>query len=456
MATATSSLELVKPELQDTFNLKYHLNDNWDKIDTAYNENAGKIDDINSRYIETAKKNIFNATSIEEGKFINYTNGAIQANPDYFYTVNGSRVEPNTTYVGTWWNTNGTLNSKMTQFVLFYDETDAFISGLQIGTALNGVFTTPEDCYFIRYSGRLTVWNTLLLQIEKGDTPSTSYEEYIKVITHKKEYLPIDYIKAECNKRAYIYVDKKGNGDYTTVTEAVSNAEDGATVVVAPGVYENEIVEAWGKEIHIVGVSREACIISNSTADYSTPPVEIGRGSLENLTIIAEYGTGTSTGWLPYAVHTEDNNLYNGVLTIRNCTLISELNASFGLGMRGGCVINIENSQLIGRKGTGNRALYFHDAASATYAGEQNINIINSLLTSDTNTATTVKIEDQCVEGSSINITMINTLIHNEKGTTYRVGTLNTGGGTYDGWRNLKNTTLSEKSFGNNIDIFNS
>lgn len=43
MATQTTNLGLVKPELQDNFNLKEHINDNLDKIDTAINENDNKL-----------------------------------------------------------------------------------------------------------------------------------------------------------------------------------------------------------------------------------------------------------------------------------------------------------------------------------------------------------------------------------------------------------------------------
>lgn len=417
------------------------------------------ISNLQNRYTETSGKNIFHADSIVEGKFLNYTNGAVNTNADYFYTQNAINVEPNTTYTGSWYNSDGTFNSVMTAFMLFYNASNEFVSGTQLGASALGTFKTPENCYYIRYSGVLKTWNSLLLQIEKGDTHSENYEAYYKSTLLKDDYIPIDYIKSECNKKSYIYVDKNGNGDYITVTEAVANAEDGATIVVAPGNYENETIEAWGREIHIVGVSPDTCIISNEEESYLRPPVEIGCGSLRNLTIIAKYKTGTSideNGWLPYAVHTEDDNLYNGELTIDNCILASELNAALGLGMRGGCTVTIKNTQLIGRVGTGNRALYFHDAASAAYAGEQNINIINCQLESDSNTTPTLRIVDQCVDGSNVNLAMVNNLVYNAKGNAYRVGTSNADGGTYDGWRNLKNTTLSAKSFGNNIDVFNS
>lgn len=38
MATQTENIGLVKPELQDNFNLKLHLNDNFDKIDTEFDK----------------------------------------------------------------------------------------------------------------------------------------------------------------------------------------------------------------------------------------------------------------------------------------------------------------------------------------------------------------------------------------------------------------------------------
>lgn len=270
--------------------------------------------------------------------------------------------------------------------------------------------------------------------------------------------ISLDYVKEQCKNELNCYVSKNGDGDYTTITDAVANAENGATIFVGVGDYTDEKVEAWGKEVNIIGVSRETCTISNDTATYSTPPIEIGRGRLENLTIVAEYGDGISedeNGWLPYAVHTEDNNLYNGALTIKNCTLISELNASFGLGMRGGCEVNIENSHLIGRKGKGNGAIFFHDSANQKYAGKQNINIVNCKLMSDSTEQTTFRVVDQCVDGSNINLTMINNYIYNACGINYYVGATNADNCKYSGWKDLKNTSLSEKSIGNNLATFN-
>lgn len=281
----------------------------------------------------------------------------------------------------------------------------------------------------------------------------------------RTEDISLDYIKEQCEEKSNYYVSKNGDGDYITITEAVANAENGATIYVGAGDYTDEKIEAWGKEVNIIGASRNNCIISNDTATYSTPPIEIGRGRLENLTVIAKYGNGISkdeNGWLPYAVHTEDANLSEdasrsgGVLTIRNCTLISELNASFGLGMYKGCKVNVENSQLIGRKGRGNGAIFFHDAENEYYAGEQNLNIINCRLNSDSTKQPTFRALDYCVEGSNINLTMINNFIYNPYGINYYVGASNHDERIHSGWRGLKNTVLTDKSRGNNLATFNS
>lgn len=387
-------------------------------------------------------KNVFHTDSIVEGKFINYTNGQVNNNDEYFYT-DYFEVESETEYIGSWYNQNGTYNSVMTQFLTFYDSDKTFISGLTSSRFPGGVFTTPATCKYVIYSGKLSTWNRLQLMIEKGNVASSAYEAYRK---------------ATIVRHGYILVDKDGLGNYKTVTEAVKNAQNESVIVVNPGVYENEVVEAWGKEIHIVGVSRELCIIKNALSTYSTPPIEMGAGTLENLTIIAEYGTGISSdrnGWFPYAVHAEDNNLANKTLTIRNCTLISELNAAFGLGMRGGCTVNVCDSSLVGRTGTENRALYFHDADNSTYAGIQTINVCNCEMLSDSSTQTTLRIVDQNTTGSTVNVRFVNNLLWNKAGTGYRLGTSVSDGASGSGWRNMVNVVLDGASYGNSLTALN-
>jgi hypothetical protein len=78
------------------------------------------------------------------------------------------------------------------------------------------------------------------------------------------------------------------------------------------------------------------------------------------------------------------------------------------------------------------------------------------MMESNSSIEPTFKVIDQCVSGSKINLTMINTLIYNAKGSNYRIGATNADGEMYSGWNRLMNTVLTERSFGNNIDTTNS
>lgn len=417
------------------------LNNDLVQTESRLSESITEIDGL----LFVSGKNLLNPNipSDHVGKFINPSNGAVNANADYSYT-DFCEIPTGTIILYCKSNTGNIVTQA---FIAFYDKGKRFISGASSAVGVQS-FTVPSDAKYFVWSGKTSRMNGTEYKTMVSTDANDVYEDY----TGKGfNYKTID-------ARNDIIVVAKERGQYTSVTEAVQNAKDGDTILVYPAVYDNETVEAWGKEVHIIGLSRERCIIKNHEATYSTPPIEIGKGTLENLTIIAEYGSGASkdsNGWFPYAVHSEDNNLENGILTIRNCTLISELNAGFGLGMRGGCTVNIDNCELIGRNGSGNRSLFFHDSASATYKGEQNINIVNSQLISSSASQHTLRIVDQNVDGSRVNVRFVNTLVHNSSSASTRLGTSVQGGATGSGWRNLVNVYLDGASYGNNIAAMN-
>lgn len=71
MATQTTNISLLKPELQDNFNLKLHLNDNWDKIDNSINSKADKSDTYTKDEICTLNKSSKNILTIADGTYTN-------------------------------------------------------------------------------------------------------------------------------------------------------------------------------------------------------------------------------------------------------------------------------------------------------------------------------------------------------------------------------------------------
>lgn len=174
---------------------------------------------------------------------------------------------------------------------------------------------------------------------------SISTDSYVKVYD-------IDDLRQEVLKlkSRIVVVDAKGNGNYTTIADAVNGTNDGDTILVYPGIYE-ESVHAFDKERHIIGVCRETCILTNGTGAYATPPLEMSIGSIENMTIIADNydATGDPTTehiQTDYAIHVEYAHSTPYQLIIRNCTLVSKWNAAIGAGIRYNQTLIVENCEL--------------------------------------------------------------------------------------------------------------
>ena len=194
----------------------------------------------------------------------------------------------------------------------------------------------------------------ILINITKGATSSVEpfgyrmsksvdYYEQNKKIESMIKHSMYDYI-----------VDKAGTGDFTTLTECVKQAKDMSVIYVKNGLYENEIVKAWTKTVFVIGESRDGVIITNSTGEYATPPVEMGTGLLRNLTIYAKDPGGVTPANKCYALHSE-SSVYNYFkFEIDNCNIISDWRQAWGMGMRGDMVYHAHNVNFDG-------GVYFHD-----------------------------------------------------------------------------------------------
>lgn len=166
------------------------------------------------------------------------------------------------------------------------------------------------------------------------------------------EAYDIDYLRSTLTKLAarVVTVDANGNGNYTTIADAITGTSDGDTIMVYPGTYE-ESVHAFDKERHIIGVCRDTCILTNGTGAYATPPLEMSIGSIENMTIIADNydATGDPTTehiQTDYAIHVEYPHSTAYQMAIRNCTIISKWNAAIGAGVRYNQTLIVENCDI--------------------------------------------------------------------------------------------------------------
>ncbi len=200
--------------------------------------------------------------------------------------------------------------------------------------------TTPVSGAYYRFDGELII-------------PSAATHVLINCATAYNDESNITFKTPVINMFSKIItVDINGKGSYMSIAQAVTAAEDGDTILVYPGVYE-EVVKTYGKDIHIVGVCRETCILTNGYGDYARCPLVMYRGSVENMTVIADTYNSEITDptteqvRTAYAVHIEGAYSSSFIMLLRNCKLLSKWNAAIGLGIHINQTIVIDNCELI-------------------------------------------------------------------------------------------------------------
>lgn len=393
-----------------------------DNVNTLNNDIENILHKSEPKYAFTDNVLFENPLTLTEGKYLDPTDGGERNNESYGYSDYLS-VSPGDCFYCT--DTAGLYCA--------YDTEQTFVSGGSLTN--NAVFVVPDGIYYLRISIPIAI------------------KDIIKFTVLKVIYIT-SYAKR--STKTY-YVDKNGNGDYIHIQEAVDQIENGDTgiIYVASGTYK-ESVKCWGKTIHLIGTSKTDCILTNDTQDYHNPPIEMGAGSISNMTIKATIND-TSIQATAYAIHIEDDNLANKSLFIKDCDIISYSNYAIGMGMRGGCVVTFQNCRLIGQNVFG--GLYFHDALNPTYAGEQNI-IVEECVIGSFNSGFLMRIESESVTGTTVNMEFRNNMIRNPNAPTYE-GMYFYDTGTEQSETHptnfslLSNFNLSPLSQGNNISWFN-
>ena len=155
------------------------------------------------------------------------------------------------------------------------------------------------------------------------------------------------------NNYSYITVDKNGNGDYTTIQEAINNYS-GIPIFVRNGIYEEGRLECADKDITIIGEDKYRTIIKNKNGLYEEDCLYCSNGIFSNLQFISEYVKGESTEIGQqngaYAVHIDSNNQAEGTCVFNDCIIISDFNAAVGNGLRKNNTVEFNNCDLISRQ----------------------------------------------------------------------------------------------------------
>lgn len=223
-------------------------------------------------------------------------------------------------------------------------------------------------------------------------------------------------------------VNQNGRGDYVKINDCVQNCPQGSTILVYPGVYE-ETIEAFYKEIHLIGLDKNNTIIVSKDGRYEYPALNCSCGSFSNITFLAKYEKGTSNeiplGTAPgaYAVHCENGNgsdfASGKKLSFYNCLMISDFFSAFGCGCISDWSLELNNCQLIINQPENRSqyinagslgALFIHDPASGN-TGVSNVKIKNCTF-ENKQLKNTMCIYDTNRNGNSVNFELINNVLY--------------------------------------------
>lgn len=302
--------------------------------------------------------------------------------------------------------------------IVYYDRSQRYIGGEIVSAPVGKLLELSKDCVYLTVSmAEDEIENSLLAQEDVGT---------VKIVA------------------------EEGTG-YSSIKKAVAAIKESGVVVVLPGTYVGN-VQAWGKNVTMIGTDRNSCFLENNSGSYSLPPLEMGAGSICNMTIRTSGGITPVDKAGAYGVHVEDNGLYNNNLVIENCTIESEHNSGLGMGMRGGCNVQLKNVTLKGR----DYGLFCHDSAYSKYTGEQNLSMIKCVVEGSRDEGA-VRFDSQGVKGARINLLFVDNYLKNDnnQGIKNLDGLISTrnmyGKGSEENWMGLKNYYLREESMGNNL-----
>ena len=181
-----------------------------------------------------------------------------------------------------------------------------------------------------------------------------------------------------------VTVDKNGNGNYTSVVKAVEGVAENIPIFIKPGDYYGTI-EAFQKEIILIGTDRNKCRLISTNGLYAHPPMNGSCGYFENLTFYhqkTDNSADTSSVAGGYAVHVESDYSANKKMTFVNCEFISDFYPAFGSGLRPNFTLEFINCKFhttaetmyssLGSDGYLG-AVYFHDSNTSYRGANQNI-----------------------------------------------------------------------------------
>lgn len=298
----------------------------------------GQLSDISD-----ISPNLFNLTGCTDGYFLNTANDNPIVNADWYYT-DYIPVQAGVTY-----------GISRPFYVNAYSSTKTFMKNAITITNIDSTwakFTVPSDVSYIRISAQIVNKSSAMLVV--GETKPSDYHPcglILDALQFLDNSIPLSKLQGY-KPNFYVVVDANGNGDYTSISEAVADVPNNSTIIVNAGDYYDTVL-CESKTVFIIGVDKYKCRVWNSEGDYTKPPFYIASGCLKNLTIENVYDSSKDYSGIAntgeYAIHI-DTYPVNKQLIIDNCIIKSVWNNVLGCGARNGEILEISNCTIIADK----------------------------------------------------------------------------------------------------------
>lgn len=288
--------------------------------------------------------NVFNYDNLVKGEYINYATGVSVGNSLYCRTKL-TNIFGSMKYILT-------LPTTSDSIMITYYTDNGFLSGVNLISSSSNIIITPALAKYAIISLPIAMIDNFM--IVPGINLPALYTPYAG-LSFK------DGVFNGAVKNCLIVA--KSGGNYSTINDALNNANDSSdnrvSLLVYPGVY-NEVVNIGGqRNISIIGVNRDTCIIRDDTGIYNNAPLRVeGNSYVANFSIISTHSNnpsfvpddGSVNTWPSYAVHVDDphpDDSNNYLCHFHNCYIYSENAPAAGCGGYKNQIIEFTNCEIV-------------------------------------------------------------------------------------------------------------
>ncbi|AGI10854.1 neck protein [Lactococcus phage jm2] len=370
---------------------------------------------------KVCNQNMFNKKLVVSGRYLDSANGGLPHNANY--NVYFMKVKPNTNYT-----TSGFVNNHDA----FYDISGKFISS---GNK-SGTITTPANAFF----WGISLTNTELPGAVICEGNVAKYSDFgtgaiFEVVDTAPQTLNVG-------------ADKK----FTTIQAAVNFAKDGDTILISSGTY-HEAVDAKTKLLHFKGVDKNTVTLEYENGAYSLPPLEISKGSVENMTIHAiSQAQVSGEPAKAYCFHADYDIQIGHTLSFTNVKFINDDYQVIGVGLRNNFTLEFNSCDFV--TPSGNNAFYVHTDPIRDNSSNQNL-IVKDCSIVNNGTGATIHMQSQERVGAVAKVTWQRNIVVNlSGGKLIDMATYNNGLAK-DKWLGSSDFVLQPTSAMNNIAQLN-